>query len=203
MHSRIVAGWVDDFALAYDIIDKDQCSRPGKLYCPRQIPWNIRLVSIDKDEIEWAFAFARKFRQRIQRGAQTQRDKMIQTGSCNVTARYIRVLRVRFESYQAAAVGKCPGQPYRAVSAQRANLKNPVCPRGPGEQMEQLSLVWRNINRRQSSGGICGQGFIKRRIGRDELIDNVPVNRFPSLCVFSHSFNLSGDVIYCGGFGAK
>ncbi len=75
--------------------------------------------------------------------------------------------------------GGAAGEPDGAVSAERADLEDVFGAVHAGEEMEELALIWRNVDGRQVSGNAGGEGGVERGIGGDEEIGQVTINSCP------------------------
>ena len=60
----------------------------------------------------------------------------------------------------------------------------------PRQQVQQLALVRRHVDRRQAGRGAGRERRLQRRVGRHEQVGDVAVDRGPPL--LSHGFSLRG-----------
>ena len=90
----------------------------------------------------------------------------VQPGARDVGARHFGVLRIDLQRDQPAAGGQRPRQPDGAVAAQRADLQDVPRAANARQQVQQLALVRRHVDRRQPRRRAGLQSRPQRGIGR-------------------------------------
>ena len=108
-------------------------------------------------------------------------DERRHAGPGDVGLGHLRVLRVRFERHDPAVGGQRASHPDRAVAAQGADLEDVADAVQAGEQVEQLAHARRDVDRRQAGRFARLHGRLDRRIGLDDQVREVAINRCPGL----------------------
>ena len=180
-HVGIPAVGVGDRAAPDDIVNDDRGSWPRQAQRPAQIFGVVGLVGVDEDEIERAESFGLDLRQGVERRAGPDVDLAGEARAGDVFARDRRVPFVRLQAHQPAALGQRARQPDGGIAAERADFQGVARPRHAGEQMEELALRRGQIDRWQAGRRVGGQRFLQRRVGPDERLDNIGVDRIPAV----------------------
>ena len=94
-------------------------------------------------------------RQRLERLAEAYVDPIRHAGPREICPGNVGVHRVRFERDDTAAGRDGPREPDGAVAGQRADFQDATGALRAGHQMEQLSVRWRDADRRQLRGHGC------------------------------------------------
>jgi len=154
-------------------------SEPGRASPdrPLEIAGGARLVGIDEDKVEGSFGG--EARQCVKRAAHTNLDEPFEPGSRDIGARHLGVIGVGLERDETPLGEKRTGEPDRAVAAKRSDLQNLPCADGTRQQHEELALIGRDADRRQTGRFACLECRRKRRVvldemGGDEVIDRIP-----------------------------
>ena len=85
------------------------------------------------------------------------------------------------EGDQPAAGGQRPGQPDGAVAAEGADFEDAAGADHPRVDVQELALVRRHVDRRQTGRGVRRPGSIEGRVVRDQPIGEVVVDAHPVL----------------------
>jgi hypothetical protein len=76
-----------------------------------------------------------------------------------------------FERYQLPVGRKCPCQPDRTVSAERADFEDSSGSLNPRQKLEQLPLIWCYIDCGKTGRGVRLQRFVQRGVVWDKAFD--------------------------------
>jgi hypothetical protein len=175
----IVAGGIQHVSLADHVINDDYGAQSRERKRPLEVFRYVLFIGVDKDQVERAAPLRREAGQRVQSGSQPQFDDIGQSGARDIGAGHSGVFRVGFESDQSAIGRQRAPQPDRAVTTKRADLQNGPRALNEGEQVEELALVWRHVDRRQSRRFAIVKRSIERRIRWDKQVRNITIDGSP------------------------
>ena len=127
-------------------------ARPRQPHRPGEIVRVVRLVGVDEDEVERP-ASRHQRRQRCRAPARPAgRPRSDSPALSRLRARHVSVVRLEFERHQPAAGRQRARQPDRRIAAERADLEDPLGAAHADQQIEQLALRRRDVDRRQAAG---------------------------------------------------
>src|SRR5262249_14857956 len=181
LHIRVRVRQVNDPALAYHVIDDDQAAAARKTQRPREVVRVARLIRVDEDQVERPAALRGELGQRVERPPEAPLDDARQPGPGDVGPGDVGVLRLGLERDQAAPGRQGPGEPDRAVAPERADFQNVPRPLEAGQEVQQLALVWRHVDRWQAGRGAVAERRVQRGIGGYERAGDVAIDRGPLL----------------------
>jgi hypothetical protein len=148
----IAACGIDYPTVAYNVIDDDETATAGQFAREPEILGDALLVGVDEDEIESAVTLGGDLRQNLMAAANPKVDKVRQAGSRDVGARNVCMSWLGLDGDEAALFRQRPGKSDRAVAAERANLQNSPRILKAGQEVQELALVWRNLDGRKARG---------------------------------------------------
>jgi hypothetical protein len=120
-------------------------------------------------------------RQEVQGRPDPQLDAIGKAGAGDALAGDLGVMGIGLERYQATVLGQPPSQPDRAVATQGAELEDRLGPDRARQQMQQLTLRRRDLDRRQAGLLTRPDGGRKRLVVRREQTGHVLVDGRPSI----------------------
>ena len=174
---RIVAAFVDDAAAAHDVVDDDDAARARQRDRVLEIGEVRRLVRVDEREVERRQALVAHLRERAERGSHADVD-VREAGAGDVLSRDLGVLLRDLERDEPPALGQRAREPNRAVAAERPDLEDVPRAAGPRDEVEQLSLIRRDLNRGEPGLGARAIRLLERRVlvddGQEVFIDLGP-----------------------------
>src|SRR5262249_1048137 len=175
----VVAVSVDHGAVADDVVHDDQAAATRQLEGPPEVLRVVRLVGVDEDHVERPLAGGGDRGQRLQRGPDAYLGHLAQPGACQVGARHLGVTRVHLQRDQVAVRRQRTRQPDGAVSAERPDLEDAARSLTSRQHVQQLALVRRYVVRRQARCRVRLERRLERRVGPDEQIGEIAVDRGP------------------------
>ena len=171
----VAAGGVGDRAVADHVVADDDRAGAGEAQRPGEIVGVAALVGVDEDEVEGAVEGG----QRVEGRAGDQLDPVGEAGAGDVRARHLGVPPLGLQGDEPAALGKGAGEPDRRVAAEGADLEDAAGARHAGEEVQELALQRRDVDRRQPRCRIGGERRREGRVVSDEELRQIAVHPLP------------------------
>ena len=159
---------------AGDVVGDDQPARAGVIGAPAKLVGRVDLVGAAEDEVEETLL--PQSWERLQSGSDPHLDPILHSRPLEAPARHLRVLGLRLQRDQPPAGGQGPRHQDRAVTAEGAELEDPLRAEESRQKLEQLSLGRGHLDGGQAGGLRCGHSLGERRVlaeerRLDELVD--------------------------------
>jgi len=150
LDGRVVRGGVCQRTFADHVVRDDHAAHAREFQGPLEVIGNARFVGIDEHEVERPATFRLEFGQRVERAAGSHLNDVRETGPGNIGAGGLGVFEVASSVINRPPAGR-RGRARWCCNAERADFEDRARALNFRQQMQQLSLRRRHVDRRQTS----------------------------------------------------
>lgn len=177
----IVVACVNETTVADDVVGDDQAARASVLEGPAEVRRSVDLVGVDEDQVKGTGFLGVEPGKLIERRSEPDLGDVAEPGPLDVLLGDLGIALLRLERDQATAGRQRPPQPDRAVTAEGAELEDRPRLARLRQQVQQLALGRRDLDRRQARRVARPQRGLERLVVGSQQARYVVVDGSPSL----------------------
>ncbi len=186
LNAWVGAGWVDDFAVADDVVADDQGAWASELEGECEVMRVVGLVGVDEDEVEGVGLLGDKLGERIESGPDANLNGFGQACAVDVGLCYGGVAGVELQGNQVSVGRQGAGQPDGAVAAEGADLEDAACAFELREKLEELALVGCDVDGREAGCCVGGERGVENGVVGEQGCGEVLVDGGPEVLRHGH-----------------